>query len=414
MKKLIIILFVILPSLCSAQNLIVNGDFEQGNKFFSSDYKSNTNTGVPESTYKVDSDSFNWWSIDNMNCYDHTTGSSMMMYINGATSSNKRVWYQTVNIGLNNTYTFSIWIVNLIKDSPAELYIMINNNLVGTIKQSNVVTNEWKNYTLDWKATSDKALIAIIDKNTAPMGNDFGIDDLSLVEKYTVQKSSIFFPDTIAEVGAENFTIPLKVKLYDKTLKFANLSFTTSFKFKADVFLPSGITKGKILKDSLDNSNYRNMTIFCDSVNINDTTTVLTELLGMVLLGDSVTPLDIIDFQWHSPKLTIVALTDGSLSATACAYDIRHIQLFDPISLQIQPNPASDEIEVIIEGDEQGYYTLILYDLQGMEIDKKTWNRNQKGIDCFKFPLNNVSNGVYQVVVKSPWNILTKSVVIVK
>jgi hypothetical protein len=414
MKKLIIILFVLLPSFCSAQNLIVNGDFEQGNDFFSTDYKYNTNSGVVEGTYKVDSNSFNWWSIDDMNSYDHTTGKSKMMYLNGSTSSNKRIWYQSVSVAINDTFTFSIWIVNLIKENPAELYIVINNDLVGTIKQSNVNINEWKNYKFEWKANTNKATIAIIDKNTVAMGNDFGIDDLSFIEKYTIAKSTVFFPDTVSQVGLENFKIPLKVKINDKTLKFQNLSFTTSFKFKADVFLPTGLTKGKILNDSLDNSNYRNMTIFCDSVNIDDSNRVLTELIGTVLLGDSITPLDIIDFKWNSPKLTVIALTDGSLKTYACAMELRQIHLFNPIKLQIQPNPAIDEIEVIIEGDELGFYTLSLYDLQGMKIDEKTWNRKHKGKDSYKFSTDNYPNGVYQVVVQSPWNVISKSVMIVK
>jgi len=417
MKKVTLLLFILLQPFCSAQNLIVNGDFEQGNKFFSSEYVYNPVSGVQEGNYKVDKNSYNWWAIDTLSCFDHTTGKSNMMYVNGATSANKRIWYQTVNVGIHDTCTFSIWVVNLIKDNPAELNIYINNNLLKTIKQSNAVANEWKNYTFDWIATTDKATIAIIDKNTAAMGNDFGIDDLSFVDKYIIKPSSIYFPDTLANLGMENYKIPLKVKLYEKKISFVNLAYTAKFKFKADVFDLKGLTKGTILKDSLDNSNFRNITIFCDSVNINDTNKLLTLLIGTVLLGDRTTPLDITDFQWQSPKLKIAALIDGSLTTVSCPFFVWHLTYYNPIQLKIQPNPANDYLEINIEGDEQGYFTLSLYDLQGIKINEKTWQRDHRDHNAnenFSMPLTNFSVGVYKVVLKTPSSVITKSLMIIK
>ncbi len=417
MKKLMIIIigFVLIQSICFAQNLIVNGDFEQGNKLFTSDYTYNTNSGSPEGVYKIDSDCLNWWGTSGFNCKDHTTGKTKMMYINGHFTSNKKIWSQTVNVKNKSTYTFSLWIANLINESPAELNILVNNILIGTIKQNNVVTNVWKNYSFDWLSSSNIAVINIIDKNTTRGGNDFGIDDIKMIEKNVASKASIFFPDTVSDVGIQNFKIPLKVRLYQDSLSYENISFSTSVRFKANVFLITGVSaNGTILSDTIDNDNYRNVEVYCENVNINDSNKVLTELNGTVLLGDSISPLDINYFRWHTPKLIVDSLINGSLLVKACGLELRQILPFNPIKLQIQPNPAGNEVEVIITGDELGYYSIYLFDLQGIKMEEMHWKRTEKSDDSFKFRFNNISTGVYQVILKSPWSTISKPVIIVK
>jgi hypothetical protein len=54
---------------------------------------------------------------------DHTTGSGLMMVVNGSTVAGKNVWTGTVAppLSIGTTYQFSAWVMNVYPDSPAIL-----------------------------------------------------------------------------------------------------------------------------------------------------------------------------------------------------------------------------------------------------------------------------------------------------
>ena len=231
-----------------------------------------------------------------------------------------------------------------------------------------------------------------------------------------LSKISIF--DTMTNVGTENFHIPIKAKLNCQQMLAENLSFTAKIKFNASTFLPTGLTKGKILKDSIDKDFFRILTISCDTsdgVKISEFDSVLTEIIGTVLLGDSITPIEITDFKWNNSSIVIDTLIDGSLRTTTCAFPIRRIKLFTPTTFSILPNPANkNEIEVKFEGDEEGLHTVNFYNIQGIKIETYEWFNSKNGKRDFKFNLDGYPNGVYYVVLKSPWNVISKPMMVVK
>ena len=128
-----------------ATELVVNGDFSQGNTGFTSDYNyvptpyvnGNPLTGLwPEKTYNV---------YPNANPYthtlffgkDHTTGSGNapdnFMIVNGY-GNTAVIWEQTVNVMPNTDYYFSAWAMNLNNYGPfARLQFEVNGVPVGTI-----------------------------------------------------------------------------------------------------------------------------------------------------------------------------------------------------------------------------------------------------------------------------------------
>jgi hypothetical protein len=181
-----------------AQNLVINGNFEAGNTAFTSDYiyagvagtpsptSGNPNTLWDEGTYSVGTDPFSfhssWASFG-----DHTTGTGNMLLVNGAANP-VTVWQGTLSSPLvaGQTYEFSAWVANLYPPpvgvgttptEPAQLQFSVGGNTIGSIYTAPGV-GVWSEFTATFVAGVEP--IAVLDLQTAPNGNDFTLDDISI------------------------------------------------------------------------------------------------------------------------------------------------------------------------------------------------------------------------------------------
>jgi len=172
----------------ASANLIVNGDFQAGDTGFSTDYTANQ-IGVTENTYSVINNPIGS-APDRNPCtttthyFDHTLGTEagLMMAVNGAGDSTKLVWGQTVSgLTIGQQYEFSLWLSSWDNASPAILDVQIDNATQATLNAP-ATPGVWVNHSFLWTATSTSAAFAAIyDNNTVAQGNDFALDDLSLV-----------------------------------------------------------------------------------------------------------------------------------------------------------------------------------------------------------------------------------------
>lgn len=166
----------------SNDNLIFNGDFEQGNVGFTSDYLYSPNNLVPEGVYAITTNP----SIQHSGfapCGDHTSGSGNMMAVNGAGIPNQRVWCQTVNVNPNTDYVFITWATSLHPSSPAILQFSANNILLGNSFQLSPVSCQWAQFYAVWNSgNASSANFCIVNQNTVLGGNDFALDDIFLAE----------------------------------------------------------------------------------------------------------------------------------------------------------------------------------------------------------------------------------------
>ena len=166
--------------------LVVNGNFSGGNTGFNSDYNyvvdipNVQNEMVPEGTYAV---------IPNPNlvhtgfsaCNDHTGGGGNMMVINGAANL-QDIWCQTVTVSPNSYYNVSAWVASVNPSSPAQLQFSINNVPIGSIINAVPTPCTWIPFNAVWNSgSSTTATICILNLNTAQGGNDFALDDISMV-----------------------------------------------------------------------------------------------------------------------------------------------------------------------------------------------------------------------------------------
>ncbi|THD62017.1 PEPxxWA-CTERM sorting domain-containing protein [Phenylobacterium sp.] len=180
----------------SATQLLANGNFDAGNTGFTSQYVYSPPNGTganlwPEGTYDVTTNP----NLDHplfASFGDHTPAPSLgeMMVVNGASAPNTIVWSEGSNgaplVGASNTaYTFSFWVASVYPDSPADLQLWINGQVVnGASFQAEggpAGVGNWQEFTYSG-VTGSTGLqsISLSNLNLQPSGNDFALDDMSL------------------------------------------------------------------------------------------------------------------------------------------------------------------------------------------------------------------------------------------
>jgi large repetitive protein len=167
-----------LTSSAANGSILLNGDFQQGNVGFYSDYTYSA-TVNNESYYYITPNPNSWHGMFSA-CPDHTTGTGNMMVVNGSSTPNTSVWCETVNVTPNTDYAFSCWLESVYSVSPAILQFSINGVLLGAPFNASSTVCDWDQFYSLWNSGSNTtATICIVNQNTALSGNDFAIDDIS-------------------------------------------------------------------------------------------------------------------------------------------------------------------------------------------------------------------------------------------
>ncbi len=159
--------------------LVVNGDFEQGNTGFTSAYQYIYNLGG-SGTYNVDSTTLN----HHPNFFGNGHGGSgNFMIINGAHTLNTNVWSETIAVQPNTDYAFSTYVCTVCTGAEARLQFSINGQQIGGIFTAPNSLYTWLQFYQIWNSgNSTSATITILNQNTTQVGNDFGLDDISFCE----------------------------------------------------------------------------------------------------------------------------------------------------------------------------------------------------------------------------------------
>lgn len=180
----------------TGDNLIVNGDFAQGNTGFISDYNFKPPPNDDEGQYFIGTNP-TAWNGGMSNCSDHSPGDNNMMMVNGAPGVDEVVWGQTIAVTPNRNYAFSTWIQSVSGVNPAELQFSINSKNVGTVITASLPTCNWTQFYTTWNSgNSTSAVISIVNRNTIRAGNDFALDDISFAPVFIKRDSVIISIDT--------------------------------------------------------------------------------------------------------------------------------------------------------------------------------------------------------------------------
>lgn len=204
----------------SQTNLVINGDFSNGNSGFTSSYS--LGTGGPfgplssESLYTiVTNTAFAHTLFTSFG--DHTTGSGQMMVVNGASIPNVNIWCQTINVQPNTLYDFSAWLATPYPNNPAILQFSINGSLLVAPFNAPNTLAVWSQFHATWFSGSNTtATICITNQSTALDGNDFALDDIQFREMCSVTDSVYIKPGSVNAF----FTSPDTICI-EKSIPFA-------------------------------------------------------------------------------------------------------------------------------------------------------------------------------------------------
>ena len=96
-------------------------------------------------------------------------------------TTTKSVWTQTISVVSGSQYDFQMYAQNVIANSPGVFRIYIGDQNLGSF--SSIGLNTWTVFNSSYTATySGIAEIKIVNTNLSSGGNDYGIDDISLIE----------------------------------------------------------------------------------------------------------------------------------------------------------------------------------------------------------------------------------------
>jgi gliding motility-associated-like protein len=181
-----------LTAIVAGENLVMNGDFENGNTGFTSGYQYAA-LNSDEGQYVVGSNAQIWHGGSGMEpCPDHTTGRGNMMIVNGAPQAGVSVWTSNpMNVAANTNYAFSVWIESVDIFSPSSLQFSINGTPLGNPVNADSISCSWHHYYTIWNSGSaNSATVSLINNNIARFGNDFALDDISFAP-VTIQQDSV-------------------------------------------------------------------------------------------------------------------------------------------------------------------------------------------------------------------------------
>ena len=175
----------------SPTNLVFNGDFTQGNVGFITDYSQvpDPNPFGVQSSYDIVQNPNSWFNPF-ASCGDHTTGDGNLMVFDGSTdpTGTIRVWCNEnlINVEPNTDYTFSYYIASVAPENPAIMQVQINGVTLTETLDAPSVTCQWTLHSFSWNSgAATTAAICIFNLEFANNGNDFALDDISLVETLT-------------------------------------------------------------------------------------------------------------------------------------------------------------------------------------------------------------------------------------
>ena len=164
-------------------NLIVNGNFDGGVGSFVTDYIFDP-TVNNERRYSVATGVPNGWAPG---LGDHTTGTGNMALFNAATNTNARVWAQAVDLIAGETYDFTGWTAVLtesIRPGTNPTFAFSVAGVQVATFNSAPLDDVWQQFAFSFVASADGlAAIAIRETRGIFSGDDFALDDLSLVQR---------------------------------------------------------------------------------------------------------------------------------------------------------------------------------------------------------------------------------------
>jgi gliding motility-associated-like protein len=172
-------------SFMPGENLIVNGDFEQGNSGFSTQYILGSSTGGGNFGLLTNAGTYEIAISPSLahNNFNFCTHDGNMMIVNSSGVPNTKIWCQTVMVSPNTDYTLTAEATNAINYPVVpQLKFTINNLQIGALFSTSNFECDWSQFAGYWNSgLTTSAEICITNNNLQEVGNDFALDNIRFI-----------------------------------------------------------------------------------------------------------------------------------------------------------------------------------------------------------------------------------------
>jgi len=147
---------------------------------------------------------------------------------------------------------------------------------------------------------------------------------------------------------------------------------------------------------------------------INKAKTNIHNLTGTILLSDELEyDITFPSYSFTNPYIEVIEQPGKIYIDSVCVFPLRNITTFDPTTLSISPNPASEQLNIDITTGVQGSMKLELVATDGRVIYTDEWTQSTR-TKQMKINTLAIPSGLYQVRLITPYDAITKSVVVVE
>jgi type IX secretion system substrate protein len=147
---------------------------------------------------------------------------------------------------------------------------------------------------------------------------------------------------------------------------------------------------------------------------INKVKTSIHNLTGTILLSDDLEyDITFPSNNFTNPYIEVIEQPGKIYIDSVCVFPLRNITTFYPTTLSINPNPASEQLNIDITTGVQGTMTLELVATDGRVIYTDEWIQTTK-TKYMQINTLSIPSGLYQVRLITPYDAITKSVVVVE
>ena len=353
-------LFTIFTSLQS-QNLIQNGNFEQGYVGFTSGLRYLTVSDRTAGVFGVGTDSREF-QVDFPSCSAHSGVGNKMMIVNGSTTVSTKVWEQVVDVVPNQTYAITFWYQNVTPVSDnLGLSLTINNMVIAQDSTAFIAPCVWYSTRVLWNSGSNTlAVVRILDTYNIFTGDDFALDDISF-EAYTV-----------IPINLIDFTAT-------KAPKSVNLAWSTASEIQSSHFE---------IEKSLDGKQFS-----------------FLEKLQSIGNSNSIKQYTTLD---NTPSVGVnyYRLKSVDIDGKETFSKIVSVDFIEKTKAKVFPNPTNNnQVTLSLETANEGVYQIEWLDLVGRVRQTQT-KTAFSGINNWETNVSSLENGIYLVRIRSGKQVL--------
>lgn len=244
---------------------------------------------------------------------------------------------------------------------------------------------------------------------------------ISISGERSAAEAVLSIPELVADPHDRNYRIPVKLLTGESfPVLSRGRTFRIALTYNDRLFLARTVSSGRIVRvDSL--SNERRIRVEIEGVTP-ESGAILTELIGDVLLGDTVeTPIALEIVDWEDVVGGVAG--DGKLRLKNITDSDGIIRLIrdrgkGPGIEAVVPNPSDVRATAIVRTVEIGEHSLDVYDASGRRVYHYQWEETASGLEKLphkvEIPSAQLAVGAYRLLVRTPSTTAEGSMVIIR